>query len=270
VASPPPAETVTPLLPEQIAPNWTFGAGIPFKTAGARRSYAHIFTSEAGPIVDRSDKVTHFDALSVNTGSTICRPTCLVHDQGALLNLGRYRCLARIRWFGRAPVGAAATIAGTSPLALRQLDRRPNSNNASSRAIGVGNSITAGFQSVYQRLTRTQASLLLAKQMNTRYAFRRCASAPAAVANLLPVNESAGDVHEPTCQPPSPDHEVTATSTTTVPGSRRRSDAVERNKEPANALSISSYAETNGPEALEQQGRRLPRCGPEQHILAPA
>jgi long-chain fatty acid transport protein len=66
-ASAAPAETVTPLLPEQDRAYWTFGASIPFMTRFMLDAgYAHVSTSGArGRIVDRLATQT---ADQVNTG----------------------------------------------------------------------------------------------------------------------------------------------------------------------------------------------------------
>ncbi len=66
-ASAAPAETVTPLLPEQDRAYWTFGASVPFLTRYALDlGYVHVSTSGArGRISDRTASQT---AEQVNTG----------------------------------------------------------------------------------------------------------------------------------------------------------------------------------------------------------
>jgi len=71
-------------------------------------------------------------------------------------------------------------------LSLRTSIVAPIPNNAIFASyVALGNSITALPVRWYQRLTQRQSyALLLAKQMNTRYAFRRWRRRlPAAVAN---------------------------------------------------------------------------------------
>jgi long-chain fatty acid transport protein len=68
VASAAPAETVTPLLPEQDRAYWTFGAGIPIMHAWTLdAAYAHVFTAGArGRIVERQG--LDQTAAQLNTG----------------------------------------------------------------------------------------------------------------------------------------------------------------------------------------------------------
>jgi long-chain fatty acid transport protein len=67
VASAAPAETVTPLLPEQDRAYWTFGASVPFMTRfGLDLGYVHVSAPGArGRISDRTSSQT---AEQVNTG----------------------------------------------------------------------------------------------------------------------------------------------------------------------------------------------------------